>query len=64
MIVEKGLALVPKKTRVDWGVARKLCSLTPPVDGSGVRPGKVDWCGGGHGRAEQQCTPTLVLDIL
>jgi hypothetical protein len=22
--VEKGLALVPKKTRVDWGVARKL----------------------------------------
>jgi hypothetical protein len=22
--VEKGLALVPKKTGVDWGVARKL----------------------------------------
>ena len=31
-------------------------SLTPPVDGSGVRHGKVDWCGGGQGRAEQQCT--------
>ena len=22
--VEKGLALVPKKTRVDWGAARKM----------------------------------------
>ena len=32
------------------------CSLTPPVDWSGVRHGKVDWCGDGQARDEQQCT--------
>ena len=26
------------------------------VDGSGVGHGKVDWCGGGQGRAEKHCT--------
>jgi hypothetical protein len=25
---EKGLALVPKKTRVDWGAARNFCNRT------------------------------------
>ena len=51
----KGFGLSPKEDKSGLGCGKEVeCSLTPPVDGSGVRHGKVDWCGGGQGRAEQQ----------
>ena len=52
---EKGLALVPKKTRVDWSAARKMgVALVPQYMGMGC--GKFYWFGPGLGRAEQHCT--------
>jgi hypothetical protein len=55
MTVEKGTN--PKEDKSGLGCGKEVeCSLTRPVDGSGVRHGKVHWCGGGQGRAEQHCT--------
>ena len=54
-MARKGFGLSPKEDKSGLGCGKEVeLSLTPPVDGSGVRHGKVDWCGGGQGRAEQQ----------
>jgi hypothetical protein len=37
MTAEKGFALVPKKTRVDWGAARKMgVALFPHIEDNGL----------------------------
>ena len=57
--VELGVAVAYQK-RQEWiGVTcgkEDGYSLTPPVDGTEMGHGKVYWCGGCQGRAEQQCT--------